>query len=124
MRASFDTVQPSVRVLEDGEKIYIFIATNGEWTERHCAENEPAVQVWECDYREIVTTKNKIDVDKVKAAPEKFLEWVEPATKTQQDTISELEQQNQTLTKQIAALIDQQSFYEDCIAEMAEVVYA
>ena len=124
MRASFDTVQPSVRVLEDGEKIYIFIATNGEWTERHCAENEPAVQVWECDYREIVTTKNKIDVDKVKAAPEKILEWVEPATKTQQDTISELEQQNQTLTKQIAALIDQQSFYEDCIAEMAEVVYA
>lgn len=124
MRASFDAAQPSVRVIEDGEKVYIFIAMNGEWTEQQYAENEPAVQVWECDYREIVTTKNKIDVDKVKAAPEKFLEWVEPATKTQQDTISELEQQNQTLTKQIAALIDQQSFYEDCIAEMAEVVYA
>ena len=124
MKASFDTVQPSVRVLEDGEKVYIFIAVNGGWTERHFAENEPAVQVWECDYREIVTTKGKIDVDKVKAAPEKFLEWVEPATNTQQETVSELEQQNQTLTKQIAALIDQQSFYEDCIAEMAEVVYA
>ena len=36
----------------------------------------------------------------------------------------ELQAQNATLKQQVAALADQQSFYEDCIAEMAEVVYA
>lgn len=91
MKASFDTVQPSVRVLEDGEKVYIFIAVNGGWTERQYAENEPAVQVWECDYREIVTTKGKIDVDKVKAAPEKFLEWVEPEETSAAERMDQVE---------------------------------
>ena len=101
MRASFDTVQPSVRVLEDGEKIYIFIAVNGGWTERHFAENEPAVQVWECDYREIATQKNKIDVDKVKAAPEKFLEWVEP----EEASTSERMEQVEAALMELAAMI-------------------
>ena len=36
----------------------------------------------------------------------------------------ELAAQNAILNQQVAALTDQQSFYEDCIAEMAEVVYA
>ena len=36
----------------------------------------------------------------------------------------ELAAQNATLKQQVAALTDQQSFYEDCIAEMASVVYA
>lgn len=101
MRASFDTVQPSVRVIEDGEKIYIFIATNGEWTERQYSENEAAVQVWECDYREIVTTKGKIDVDKVKAAPEKFLEWVEP----EEASTSERMEQVEAALMELAAMI-------------------
>lgn len=114
MRASFDIVQPSVRVLKDGEKIYIFIAVNGKWAERQYAENEPAVQVWECDYREIVTTRDKIDVKKVKAAPEKFLEWVEPKEK------SEVEM----LKMQLAAATERSDFIEDCIAEMAMRVYA
>lgn len=37
---------------------------------------------------------------------------------------AELEAENATLRQQVAALTDQQSFYENCIAEMAEVVYA
>lgn len=101
MRASFDIAQPSVRVIEDGEKIYIFIAVNGEWTERQYAENEAAVQVWECDYREIVTTKGKIDVDKVKAAPEKFLEWVEP----EEASASERMEQVEAALMELAAMI-------------------
>ena len=44
------------------------------------------------------------------------------------DTISarlvQAEQQNKLLKAQVSAATDQQSFYEDCIAEMAEVVYA
>lgn len=35
-----------------------------------------------------------------------------------------LSAQNATLKQQVSALADQQSFYEDCIAEMASVVYA
>lgn len=82
MRASFDAVQPAVQVIEDGEKIYIFVVVNGEWKERKYDENMPAQQVWECDYREIVTDKSKIDVDAVRENPEKFLDWIEPEEKS------------------------------------------
>ena len=37
---------------------------------------------------------------------------------------AELESENAKLKQQVSALADQQSFYEDCIAEMAEIVYA
>ena len=44
------------------------------------------------------------------------------------DTISarlvQAEQENKLLKAQVSAATDQQSFYEDCIAEMAQVVYA
>ena len=36
----------------------------------------------------------------------------------------ELAAENKLLKQQVSALTDQQSFYEDCIAEMATVVYA
>ena len=39
-------------------------------------------------------------------------------------TNEELAAENKLLKQQVSALTDQQSFYEDCIAEMAEVVYA
>ena len=39
-------------------------------------------------------------------------------------TNAELESENAKLKQQISALADQQSFYVDCIAEMAEIVYA
>ena len=39
-------------------------------------------------------------------------------------TNAELESENAKLKQQISALAEQQSFYEDCIAEMAEIVYA
>ena len=44
------------------------------------------------------------------------------------DTISaqlvQAEQENKLLKAQVSAATDQQSFYEDCIAEMAQIVYA
>ena len=45
----------------------------------------------------------------------------EPVTPPSND---ELAEENKLLKQQVSALTDQQSFYEDCIAEMAEVVYA
>lgn len=37
---------------------------------------------------------------------------------------ADLAAENKLLKQQVSALTDQQSFYEDCIAEMAAVVYA
>lgn len=39
-------------------------------------------------------------------------------------TNGELAAENKLLKQQVSALTEQQSFYEDCIAEMASVVYA
>lgn len=39
-------------------------------------------------------------------------------------TNGELAAENKLLKQQVSALTEQQSFYEDCIAEMATVVYA
>ena len=39
-------------------------------------------------------------------------------------TNAELAAENKLLKQQVSALTSQQSFYEDCIAEMATVVYA
>lgn len=78
MRASFDAPQPPVEVIEDGNKVYAFIAVNGEWTEHKYSDEQPAQKVWECDYREIVTARSKIDLDALKASPEKYLDWEEP----------------------------------------------
>lgn len=39
-------------------------------------------------------------------------------------TNDELAAENKLLKQQVSALTEQQSFYEDCIAEMAAIVYA
>ena len=39
-------------------------------------------------------------------------------------TAAELAEENKLLKQRVSALTEQQSFYEDCIAEMASVVYA
>lgn len=43
---------------------------------------------------------------------------------TQAQRIAELEEENKLLRAQMSAQSDQLDFYEDCIAEMAAVVYA
>lgn len=48
-------------------------------------------------------------------------EWDEAVTPPTND---ELAAENKLLKQQVSALTEQQSFYEDCIAEMAAVVYA
>ena len=45
-------------------------------------------------------------------------------TPTTEDRVTELEAENKLLTSQIEAQSDQLDFYEDCIAEMASIVYA
>ena len=45
-------------------------------------------------------------------------------TATTEERVAALEAENKLLRKQVAAQADQAEFYEDCIAEMAAVVYA
>ncbi len=82
MRADFMEEQPSVKVSNYSNKLYIFISLNGEWVERcvNDADNTAKTQkIWECDYREIITTSDKINIEDVKANPENYLDWIEPA---------------------------------------------
>ena len=43
---------------------------------------------------------------------------------TPEERIAALEAENKLLKEQVSAQSDQMDFYEDCIAEMATVVYA
>ena len=67
------------------------------------------------DWQETATADEIAAWEKEHPAPE-----IKPAPKTN----AELESENAKLKQQVSALADQQSFYEDCIAEMAEIVYA
>lgn len=62
------------------------------------------------------------------AAADEIAAWEQehpaPEIKPAPKSNAELEAENATLRQQVSALADQQSFYEDCIAEMAEIVYA
>lgn len=49
----------------------------------------------------------------------------DPATApTTEDRVAALEAENKTLKAQVSAQSEQMDFYEECIAEMASVVYA
>ena len=66
-------------------------------------------------------------LDEVTANYDALLREAKANEKSKADLVAENEElsaQNAKLEQQVAALADQQSFYEDCIAEMAEVVYA
>ena len=66
-------------------------------------------------------------LDEVTANYDNLLREAKANEKTKADLVAENEElaaQNATLKQQVSALADQQSFYEDCIAEMAQVVYA
>ena len=62
------------------------------------------------------------------AAADEIAAWEKehpaPGVKPSPKSNAEHEAENATLRQQVSALADQQSFYEDCIAEMAEIVYA
>ena len=48
----------------------------------------------------------------------------EPAPPTTEERVAALEAENKLLKEKVNAQADQAEFYEDCIAEMAAVVYA
>lgn len=48
----------------------------------------------------------------------------EPEPPTTDERLEKLETENKLLREQVSAQADQAEFYEDCIAEMAAIVYA
>ena len=64
------------------------------------------------------------DPTSVTAVLTRAVDGTAAALDTISDRLAQAEQENKLLKAQVSAATDQQSFYEDCIAEMAEVVYA
>lgn len=70
----------------------------------------------------IAMTGNQEALDAYKAS---LPEPVEPTTMpTTEERVTSLESENSMLKAKVSAQSDQMDFYEDCIAEMAAVVYA
>lgn len=75
----------------------------------------------ELDGRTVTSmTGNQEALDAYKAS---LPEPVEPPPTTE-ERVAALEAENKLLKEQVSAQADQAEFYEDCIAEMATVVYA
>lgn len=65
-------------------------------------------------------TGNQASLDAYKAS----LPEPTPPPPTTEERVAALEAENKLLKEQVSAQADQAEFYEDCIAEMATVVYA
>ena len=99
--------------LKDGEQL---VDASPPSMRQHAGSVGYIAPVWGgSDWQEIATADEIAAWEKEHPAPE-----IKPAPMTN----AELEAENKLLKQQVSALADQQSFYEDCIAEMAEIVYA
>lgn len=121
MKASFDTEQPAIRVIEDGGRVYAFIALNGGWTDKKFDESLPAQRVWECDFREIVTENGAIDLEDLKGHPEKYLDWNEPSKKEIGERVEQIEDEITAIKKTAG---DQPQELEKRVAMVEETVEA
>ena len=99
--------------LKDGEQL---VDASPPVMRQHAGSTGFISPVWGgSDWQETAAADEIAAWEQEHPAPE-----VKPAPKTN----AELESENAKLKQQVSALADQQSFYEDCIAEMAEIVYA
>ena len=99
--------------LKDGEQL---VDAQPPVVRQHAGSTGFLSPIWDgSDWRETAAADEIAAWEKEHPAPE-----VKPAPMSN----AELESENAKLKQQVSALADQQSFYEDCIAEMAEIVYA
>lgn len=66
------------------------------------------------DYHEFSCDPAEVDIEDVKAHPDKYMTYGDEV---------DLEQENRELKTQVEALNESLSFMEDCIVEMAEILY-
>lgn len=99
--------------LNDGEQL---VDAQPPVMRQHAGSTGFIAPIWGgSDWQETATADEIAAWEQAHPAPE-----VVPIPKSN----AELESENAKLKQQVSALADQQSFYEDCIAEMAEIVYA
>ena len=99
--------------LKDGEQL---VDASPPSMRQHAGSTGFISPIWGgSDWQETATADEIAAWEQEHPAPE-----VKPSPKSN----AELEAENATLRQQVSALADQQSFYEDCIAEMAEIIYA
>ena len=99
--------------LKDGEQL---VDAQPPVMRQHAGSTGFIAPIWGgSDWQEPATADEIAAWEQAHPAPE-----VVPIPKSN----AELESENAKLKQQVSALADQQSFYEDCIAEMAEIVYA
>ena len=99
--------------LKDGEQL---VDASPPSMRQHAGSTGFISPIWDgSQWAETATADEIAAWEQAHPAPE-----IKPAPKTN----AELESENAKLKQQVSALADQQSFYEDCIAEMAEIVYA
>lgn len=82
-------------------------------------ENGMIVNIIVCDSDEIASTFNAVPFYDGAAIGNHY----EPPPTTE-ERVDQLEAENKLLTEQIKASNDRSDFLEDCIAEMASIVYA
>ena len=99
--------QPSVKVVEK-DKVYVYICLNEtEVTEENMNSEESSapVTMYEYDYNEIIEDIGVLDIDDVKANPEKYLNYEKAAEKTDKERIAELEAINTEMSTTLDSLL-------------------
>ena len=99
--------QPSVKVVEK-DKVYVYICLNEkEVTEDHInnAESAEPVTMYEYDYNEIIEDIGVLDIDDIKANPEKYLNYEKAVEKTDKERIAELEAMNAELSTTVDSIL-------------------
>lgn len=87
IKARFFDPQPPVKVVDDGDVVYIFICLNEEQkTEKYDGE---ITSYLEYDYNEFREEKSQINLEDVMRNPEKYL--VYSAQQDKQDVVARLE---------------------------------
>lgn len=106
-KSRFMEKQPSVTVIEK-EKVYVFICLNEtEVTEENMNSEESStpVTMYEYDYNEIIEDIGILDIDDVKANPEKYLNYEKTVEKTDKERIAELEAMNAELSTTVDSIL-------------------
>lgn len=106
-KSRFMEKQPSAKVVEK-DKVYVYICLNEkEVTEDHINSEESAehVTMYEYDYNEIIEDIGILDIDDIKANPEKYLNYEKATVKTDKERIAELEAMNAELSTTVDSIL-------------------
>lgn len=106
-KSRFMEKQPSVKVVEK-DKVYVYICLNEkEFTEDHTnsEESSESITMYEYDYNEIIEDIGVLDVDDVKANPDKYLNYEKAVVKTDKERIAELEAMNAELSTTVDSIL-------------------